>query len=295
RAAELREHIEGAGEFVPVETEEASLGVDLSTADDAVDFAAEDDTLFDSEEFALDDDLELNIENEAAPLIEEESAFTLDLDDDSASLANDVSAGGTRYDLSFDEENHVKDDVVVADGVAINTADEAALDEDEFSCALHNDDTIVTVSTEEADDERGDFSELSGDSSHEQADNAIQTDDDFAFELDDLETPDTSGEKQAATAFEEDEFTFDLDEDSIAPVATAQPSSDLLHEPLAGAAVQEDLDEELQLPEDNADDFNLDMDMGDLDLAALDEEMKDLEADFVSVEAEELESEELGV
>src|SRR5690606_23368941 len=48
-------------------------------------------------------------------------------------------------------------------------------------------------------------------------------------------------------------------------------------------------DEELQLPDDNSDDFNLDMEMGDLDLAALDEEMDDLDADFaVAEQSEEL-------
>jgi pilus assembly protein FimV len=269
RAAELRDHIEGADEFVPVE----ASSVDVAATDEtlglteAESIGGDEAGAFD-DEFLLDDDLDLGMSDETSSLAgAEDEADSFLLDDESLSLADDIKTGDSKYDLSFNE-----------------TEPEAETERDDFTFDFDLEDAsdvgtqagTTAVAIEEPALKSND-----------------QADDDFAFEFDvqdqeDLESE--AAEVQVAVVPsepEEDDFDFNFEEDNTAPspAIAAQEEFSVATTSTQEEATVEVSDEELQLPED-ADDFNLDMDMGDLDLAALDEEMKDLEADFAGADFE---------
>lgn len=117
----------------------------------------------------------------------------------------------------------------------------------------------------------------------------------FDFDLDDESATESVAEEQQT--LEETEEAFSLMDDGAAETPAVQDEEDLalafneeveerqtLEEVPYPAEGFETSDEDLQLPEDTADDFDLDMAMEDLDLAALDEEMKDLDDDLVEAD-----------
>lgn len=213
---------------------------------------------------AVDDAIDLNdasgtLDGETP---EDELDFDLDLDEETSPLledeqfadASDLHSVGTRYDLSFDEP-----------------APAVAADE-EFSFDFDLDDAPASEPEPAAAVEAGD-------------------DEDFSFELDELES-DAAQESEPASDISLDlsDELEDLDVELEEPVDTL--AQDVAPAPTSDDTPDEESGEELLLPDDNADEFNLDMEMGDLDLAALDEEMDALDEDFtVAEEADELELE----
>lgn len=237
RAAELREHIVGAGEFTPTDTSDAfdADDLDISSAD-AIDL---DESSEAEDGVAIEDDLDFSfdVDEDSLPLPEE----------DESPQANDLSAVNSRYDLSFDEP------VSTSSSTASSEKDEFSFDFD-----LEDAPESETVSSTPAETDE----------------------DELTFELDDVD-PEPESKVSLDVSDDADDLNFELDEPVDIPaqvVAVPAPASD--------KALNE-AEEELQLPDDNSDDFNLDMEMGDLDLAALDEEMSDLDADFAVVEQSE--------
>lgn len=235
RAAELREHIAGAGEFTPTGSGESfdADTLDISSAS-SIDLDESSET---EDDAVIEDELDFSfdLEDDASPLLEE---------DESLAQEGDLSSVNSRYDLSFEEP--------------------------------------ASVSTPEEDEFSFDF-DLEGASESETISSApAEVDDEFAFELDDLDPePEPAAEVSLDVSEDLEDLSFELDEP---PVHTST------REVVALAPAFDESDEELELPDDSSDDFNLDMEMNDLDLAALDEEMEDLDADFVVAEqSEELE------
>lgn len=285
RAAELREHIDGAGEFVPVEYDETDLAVtdevmdfaDTATTGDKEDGADGDAdaggevAAFDDELF-LDSDLDLESQEGSSLTEDEDAADSFLLDDKELALTDDIKIGDSKYDLSFEE-----------------TELEAEADSEDltFDFDLGNDigsdgDELKVAETAEAPVSQ--LNDRTNDQAH----------DDFAFEFDLEGSENEAAEVQAegiAEEPQEDDFDFSFEDQHVDPAAVAAEEDEFSVETTSsqeGAVLHQETelevsDEELVLPED-ADDFNLDMDMGDLDLAALDEEMKDLEADFADAD-----------
>lgn len=254
RAAELRESIPGAGDFDSGLDLSPQEGIDLASSDDTLDFGLDDDLYSESPKAekasgsAADDDFSFDLD------LEEESPESLSLGE-TLSRESDVGSATTRYDLSFDEPQDT----------------DAISEEDEFTLEL--DDDFSTAAADEA----------------EQKEEKTTLDDDLgelSFELED-ETPVTKT-TASSTAVEDDDFSFDFEESE-----TSLTEDELSFDEAAidEAAFEETLAEEdvkreekpsssLEMADDNADDFNPDMDMSDLDLEALDHEMESLDAEF---------------
>lgn len=265
RAAELRGHIADAGEFSPAEfvantndNDDGFGSIDLALSDDALELDAETDSLlddsgelvFDADDLAGDLDFDFeDSENNLTPLLDESEL--------APKAASDTRAS-TRYDMSFEQDDK---------------ASNLTSEENELSFDFELDDAESSPAIEATTASLGELE--------------LNEDDDLSFELDDLSDDLTvDAQELVAPSFEvdEDELSFDLDdsefatselEELSAQVATTEASSELSDSPA---------EVELQLTDDVADDFNLDMDMGDLDLAALDEEMDSLDADFAEAE-----------
>lgn len=225
RAAELREHIDGAGEFAAdVADDEGLLPHEESSLDD-----------FGLDDFQLDDDEPLvsgvsDVSNDSS------SSYDLDLSDEFASLASSPTDTVIRNKpSSYDAESELDLDLS-----ALDAAD------DEFSLDLDDSDLDLTAVADDADvagiDDVDDLSELS-------------------LALDDLDADVLPEDVTTAAPAVEEEFSFDFNDDQV----------DL--EAVPDVEAEADLDVA-------ADDFNLDLDAGGVDLAALDHEMESLDVDF---------------
>lgn len=259
RAAELRSHIQGAGDFnASADPSSDALaedlsGIDLSETDGAIDLG----------DLDLESDSTVGAESSA----EDELDFSFDLEDETTALADEMSltdeedlrTGGSSYDLSFDSESlpetKSQDDELSFD---LDLDEEPALDLDsdalEFSL---EDETEVSLDTE-------------SDLPEQSAAAPVADNDDFSFEFESNEDLSIDGESSELT--DQDDLELSLDDESALGESLSEPSEDAI--------------EDLQLPEDQVDDFNLDMEVGDLDLAALDQEMEDLDADLGDLDFE---------
>jgi pilus assembly protein FimV len=270
RAAELRSHIDGIGEFDPAadavaDVQEELAGIDLSEADDAIDLGED---LTDESSAAADDDLEFSFD------LDDGEAATPLMNEASLTDEQDLRTGGSSYDLSFDNEPlpsaktaaeddlsfdfELEDEPVAEQPVQLAETEEAPIDfdSDALEFSLEDDESALSLDTElELADE-------------EAAPAAAAEADDFSFEFE------TDNESPSGTAIVADEeLSLSLDEafeEQVSELDTAL--SDAVDE-------IEEAAEDLPLA-DQADDFNLDMEIGDLDLAALDQEMQDLDADL---------------
>jgi len=224
RAAELREHIQGAGDF---ESDAANGGLphEESSLDD----------------FALDD---FQLDDDDSPSLEESAPIT---------DSTEVSGSTSRYDLDLSDDFASLDDVESPNDTVIRTPSSQAAEvtespsfdvaDDEFTLDLDDADADISFDAETAaETEADDLSELS-------------------LALDDLDSDELPQDVTVSAPAVEDEFSFNFDEDEIAA-----------EEPVADVA-----SEALDVP---ADDFNLDLDAGGVDLAALDHEMESLDVDF---------------
>lgn len=225
---------------------EFDAGLTISSQDfEAAPEQADENTL----DFGLDDASFGESSETVETSTDDDFSFDLDLEDeppaplaaDEALLREaDIGSATTRYDLSFDESPEAAEE------------DEFALDlEDDF---LSDSDEVKAEPETSSASFEDDLGELS-------------------FELED-EPSATETPASAAPAVEEDDFSFDFEEtaaesaeedtfafDDIEPAQEAAPSAP-------------------SVAEDNADDFNPDMDVSGLDLEALDHEMESLDAEF---------------
>ncbi len=223
RAAELRDHIDGAGEFTA-----DSNGV-LPHEESALDDFALDD-------FQLAEDTSASSYNSALTN-EADTGFDLDLSDEFASLDDVGSPTDTVLRTSSGYEPELE-----LDAASLQSGD------DEFTLDL--DDVGSDLSLDlDAENTADDVSELS-------------------LALDDLDADVMPQDVTVSTPSLEDEFSVDF-EDDVA--ANAQ-------EPLEEFAESEI--ESAEMLDVAADDFNLDLDAGGVDLAALDHEMESLDVDF---------------
>ncbi|WP_049629857.1 FimV/HubP family polar landmark protein [Cellvibrio sp. pealriver] len=195
--------------------------------------------------------------------------FSLDdfnLDEELAQTAatNEQNAD---FDFSLDFDDHEENLASVQDDALASNSDESAASSNEFQLDLDDDFSLET--------EPDDLSELS-------------------LALDDLNTDSLPNDIETTSPVIEEDFSFDLD-----LADTAQDSS-------ADSFESNELSLEDVVTEGNesealdvvADDFNLDMDVDDVDLAALDHEMEslDLDMDFDSgLAGDELEGSEKNV
>ncbi len=195
----------------------------------------------------------------------------LDLSDEPESV---VETGSPSMDLAGDDldfDLDLGDDLM--DSPETSLADESfTLDEEEL--ALDSGDTAVLAETDlddldfSVDQELGDLGDLDlslGEESLEEADDFSE----LSLALDDLEKPNLPEEVAAEAGSLEDEFSFDLE---------SEPEDLSLEADLADAPEGEDL-ESVAL-DVAADDFNLDMNVDEVDLAALDHEMEALDLEI---------------
>ncbi len=281
RAAELRSQIPDAGEFNADEAEPAFAGIDIAETEDAIDLETTDldlDGLDDLDLGSLDLD-----ESPAEALVaagdEDDLSFDFDLDGDEDTLPladeqsltddSELRSGSSSYDLSFTNDIPFK-----ATEGSIPPAELAAVADDDLSFDFSLDDQPAASQPETT----------------PSAQSAL--DDDLGaldFTLDD--------EPAAQPVIEEPviEELVSADDFTLAPATPPTidtPVEDLAFDDAEGDIGLYDLEsdvpaivEELQLPDDGADDFNLDMDMDDLDIAALDREMESLETDLDDLDA----------
>ncbi|MEN0038723.1 MAG: FimV/HubP family polar landmark protein [Cellvibrio sp.] len=182
---------------------------------------------------------------------------------DPVSAPNESSLDEELDQFALDDFN-LDDDLTDAPA-AVASADESGsfdfdldLDDDEANLGSSVVDTLPEETANEFElDFEGDVAAAS------EADDLSE----LSLALDELETDTLPQDVEVKAPSIEDEFNFDLDDDlqlsdsasaSIPPVATVEPES---------------LDV-------SADDFNLDMNVDDVDLAALDHEMESLDVDF---------------
>lgn len=208
-------------------------------------------------DLAAGDDLELDLNVESNELLEDADDLTLEDDLDFSLDLDD----GSDSSLSLEDTSLLSDeDLSEAD----NSKYDLSFGEESAAEATTDDEFSFDFDLEESDPEQA----VSADDEIV----SLEEDDGLSFELDDVDTGLSSVTQDSLVEeleVEDDELSFDFDDTEL-DVTTA------LEEP---AAEETESGAELQLSDD-ADDFNLDMDMGDLDLAALDEEMEGLDADF---------------
>lgn len=288
RAEELRESIPGAGDFD--RTQVQSLAAESDEDMDALlsldlDEPAETQS-FDQLEGL--DGLEENFD------LADEGGLSLDLD----TSAQDTAASADDLDFSLDDLDDKRDSAAEDDGFALDLDDDTlGASDDAFSLDLDDEQTDLTAADTGADD---DFSlsldDALADSGEEEDDfsldlgdleadaSATAEPDDFALDLGDLEaeTPaadDFSLALDDELTAEADDFELSLDEPADHKADTAAPAADDDFD-LA-------LDDELALDDAGtdtlsveADDFDSEASLGDMDLAALDKEMDSMSADL---------------
>lgn len=253
RAAELRSHIVDAGDFNPLAHERVP-------ADESIDIATEDSISLDDELSGFDSDSSAESESPFADsedlVFEDDLDFSLDLEDDSSETDTEESLT-EESDLRSGESRY---DLSFDD----EPAGSAETDEDELALDFDLDDDLGVAS--------------------EKPQSTAAADSELSFSLDDDDITPTPAASGLVSESEED-FSFDFDEEA--------PSLELREQETVSPEITDSDDDagELRLPEDVADDFNLDMDVEGLDLAALDQEMESLEADFDEAEASELQAE----
>lgn len=129
----------------------------------------------------------------------------------------------------------------------------------------------------------------------------LELDDDFALEaeaddlsdlslaLDDLKTDSLPEDIETASSSVEEDFSFDLDEEFSLDDAVREADSGSLG---SDEIVQDSdvVDSESEPLDVAADDFNLDMNVDDVDLAALDHEMESLDLDMEGFDGDEFEA-----
>lgn len=253
RAAELRGAIPGAeaSEFAAPEAAAAPAEdfnfADLDLSDDS-DLAEAPEVKsagsLDLADSDLDFDLDLgdDFDVKATPGVED--SFSLDddlsLDDEGLSLEDDS--------LSLDDDLSLEESPLAdADMEDLDFASHGALNDlDDLDLSLGDDEQPTPL---EADD----LSELS-------------------LALDELDKPELAEDVGAGSNAIEDEFSFELDDESVASELDVEDFESPLEE--EQEAKFEPQSESLDVA---ADDFNLDMDVGDVDLAALDHEMESLD------------------
>ena len=182
---------------------------------------------------------------------------------DPVAAPNEVNADADLDQFSLDDFN--LDDDLTDTPVAVTSADESGsfdfdldLDDDEANLGS----SVVDTTPEAADEFELDFeSDLA---------TASEADDlsELSLALDELETDTLPQDVEVKAASIEDEFNFDLDDDLE------------LEDPAPEERVLAAVTPESESLDVAADDFNLDMNVDDVDLAALDHEMESLDVDF---------------
>ena len=225
---------------------EFDSGFDLSS--ESLDIASEDNTV----DFGLEDDVYGAPSKATETDTGDDFSFDLDLEEEPS---ESLSMGETLSREADVGSATTRYDLSFDESLE----DEAASEEDEFTLDLEDD---FLASTEETEDVKAEIASLEEDLGE------------LSFELDE-ELSTTEAPASAEPAAEE-EFSFDFEEtlptedalsfDEVAPVQEEKPVN--------------------VATDDNADDFNPDMDMSDLDLEALDHEMESLDAEFGAADEE---------
>lgn len=264
RAAELRSHIQGAGDFNSSADQSSDAfaedlsGIDLSEADDAIDLG--------------DLDLDGASTDDPESSADDELDFSFDLEDETTALADEISltdeddlrTGQSSYDLSFDSESLPEtkaqhDELSFDLDLDEEPAQQKVAEFDEPALDLESDSLEFSL-----EDESEESLDTALDLPEQAAAAPVADSDDFSFEFESNEDLSIDGESSELT--DQDDLELSLDDESALGESLSEASEESL--------------EDLQLPEDQVDDFNLDMEVGDLDLAALDQEMEDLDADL---------------
>lgn len=216
---------------------------DLDLDDDTEDQKLEsDDELLEldtaeDEDLSLDD-LEFDLDDEDDEAVEDEKPATDELD---------IEGPSGSYDLSFDSDETEENDAELLD----------------FDLDLDDEPAAEQQSADEPEDEPLDLDTLEAELPESSA-SGDEGDDVFTLELDDEEDDSLSLDQLAADAPEEDDFDLTLDDEGGAAQDEAEPSA--AEEPPT-----------LDLADEEADDFDLDQALSDVDLEALDREMADLD------------------
>lgn len=285
RGEELRASIPGAGEFDRTHVQPmAAAGVAAAVAMD------DEDPLLSLAEEGAEDDVDplLSLAEEGADdeefsalqgLDEEDLALDLDVDADDSSLddldfsldgldetpaAEDASDLTEEFSLDLDGNDTASE----AEEFSLDLDDSASgASDEEFTLDLDDassgDDLALDLGEDDLNLDLGDLDE----SSEQPAEEALSLDDDFELSLD---------EEPATPASDADDtFELSLDDDQaddeISLALAAEPEADALDD--MGSADPETLSVE-------ADDFESDSNLGDMDLEALDQEMASLSADL---------------
>ncbi len=275
RAKGLRAHFVGAPEFavttsdVTVEVPEESAEMDFDSLDLDLDLDAVDEVKEDS--LALDDafDLELDLDLDLDDSLGEE-ALSLDGDDDLLDLSLGLDEGAEPElaldadELSFDLDADLSFE---SDEPEIDTSELDGLDLD-LDLGLE-DETVAE--TESIADELGDLSldDLSLEVALGESESLEDSDDALDIEFEGLDLP---------TA--EDDDLFDGGE-------ALEAMSASLDDLVDSSDVESEVSETVDLSEDDADDFDLDKAMGDINLDELDKEMADLDFESLDLDDED--------
>ncbi|WP_111641979.1 FimV/HubP family polar landmark protein [Marinimicrobium alkaliphilum] len=227
---------------------------------------------FDDDEPAFGLDEEPGFEAEK-PLIDDpdaldgpEQAYDLSFDESETDAATEDA--GEIESLDFDLSDDFDSGAVESEDASASTAvAPASASDDEFSFDLDSDLSLddEALGGDAGKPESKDDSALSLEGDDEAADLEFESpgdvsDDDFTFDFDSTDTSGTPSDATAQADVDEDAFDVSLDDvDTSSTEKTAQAP--------AQEAGQED-------------EFDLDMDMGDVDLSALDDEMSELDADL---------------
>ncbi|MBU2885082.1 hypothetical protein KO507_04810 [Gilvimarinus agarilyticus] len=284
-------------------------------ADNALELDAELDSELDLDGAFELDDLEQSAENDSSSeeLLElgtEEDELSLDdfdfeLDDTEQSSPEkaatdevDLDGSATSYDLSFDaEETELDSDAELLDfELEDDETDSAApLTEsaEDKPTALADEEPLLDLDTldieqdvpADTDDASDDVFTLDLDDSEELATSDDSTElDDLSFDLEDDTTAAEPSELDSLGDLDLGDLELEGDDTPAAESEAPLLDEDFdlsLDETPAADAVKADADEEavptLDLADDDADDFDLDQAMGDVDLEALDREMADLD------------------
>ena len=172
--------------------------------------------------------------------------------------------------FSFDDLDLSSDELPVTESESSNFDFDLDLNLDDDADNLSSEanltsDANFASSAEDASEELANEFELDfeGDLTSAEADDLSE----LSLALDDLETEALPEDIESTTASLDEEFSFDLDDDlSLNELSAEEPASSA-----------DEVDTSLDVA---ADDFNLDMNVDDVDLAALDHEMESLDVDF---------------
>jgi pilus assembly protein FimV len=198
------------------------------------------------DDFDLDDESSLAYKEIPAP-VDLGGEFNFDLDDDSLSVEEDMPSPASaigELDFDLDLDDKVGGELISTE-VGVDSSDEFDLDLDD-ELAL--------------DSEADDLSELS-------------------LALDELKVESLPDDVEVSSSLIDEEFNFDLDDD-LDLGGLSEGDEESIEVRASTEVKQEANNEGLDSLEVAADDFNLDMDVDDIDLAALDHEMESLDVDF---------------